>query len=137
MKVLLCDTKIVVRQQSGIATSTAPLVILCHFILVLVFWQLDSDTVTMCTSARAVQDRMLRKMICVPRLPDESAETHMTRWAILLRNCRAKHKFPRGDETYFASYFSWCGHVALLSKADPQRETRRIYVLKIWNGCGI
>ena len=33
---------------------------------------------------------MLSKMICVPRLPDESVERHMTRWARLLRNCRAK-----------------------------------------------
>ena len=55
---------------------------------------------------------MLRKMINVPRLPDESAETHMARWARLLRNSRGKHKFLHGDETSFASSFSWCGHVA-------------------------
>ena len=52
MEVILCDTKIVVRQQSGIATSTAPLVILRHVITVLVFWQLDSDSVTMHPLAR-------------------------------------------------------------------------------------
>ena len=59
-----------------------------------------------------------RKMIHVPRRPEESAETHMTRWARLLRNCRAKHKFPHGDETYFASFFSWSGHVARITIRD-------------------
>ena len=47
MEVFLCDTKIVVCQQSGIETSTAPPAIMCRVILVLVFWQLDSDTVTL------------------------------------------------------------------------------------------
>ena len=65
--------------------------------------------------------------ICVPRLPDESAELHMTRWARLLRNCRAKHKFPHGDETYFASYFSWCGHIARIATRDPMRETNKLF----------
>ena len=79
---------------------------MCRAIHVLVCRKLDSHTCTMCTSARsAVQDRLLRNMICVPRLPEESAETHMTRWTRLLRNCKAKHKFPHGDETYFAGYF--------------------------------
>ena len=27
-----------------------------------------------------------------------------------MRNSRTKHKLPHGHETYFASYFSWCGH---------------------------
>ena len=45
-------------------------------------------TRTQCAHLRAVLDRMLRKMIYVPRPPDGSAETHMTRWARLLRNCR-------------------------------------------------
>ena len=46
-------------------------------------------TRTQCAHLRAVQDRMPRKMIYVARLPEESAETHMTRWPRLLRNCRA------------------------------------------------
>ena len=47
MEVLLCDTKIVVRQQSGIATLAAPLDIMCHVIPLMMFWQLDSDAITM------------------------------------------------------------------------------------------
>ena len=31
---------------------------------------------------------------------------------------------------HFASYFLWCGHVARLTTADPQRETSRISTLK-------
>ena len=41
-----------------------------------------------------------------------------------------KHKILHGDEMYFASYFSWCGHVARLTTADPQRETSQIFNLK-------
>ena len=51
-RVILCDTKIVVQQQSVIATSTAPVVIFRHVITVLVFCQLDSDSVTMHPPAR-------------------------------------------------------------------------------------
>ena len=63
---------------------------------------------------------MLRNMIYVPRLPDERAEAHMTRCARLLRKCRANHKLPHGDATYFASYFSWCGHIAHITMRDPK-----------------
>ena len=87
-------------------------------------------TSAQCARLRAVQDRMLRKMIYVPRLPDESEETHMTRWARLLRNCSAKYKLPRGDETYFGSYFSWCGHIARITTRDPKRETSKLFLHK-------
>ena len=69
-------------------------------------------------------------MIDVPSLPDESAETHVTRWARLLRNCRAKHNLPHGDEMYFASYFSWCGHIARITTRDPKRETTNLFLHK-------
>ena len=85
-------------------------------------------TSTQCTHLRAVQDRMMRKMIYVPRLRGE--ETHMTRWARLLRNCRAKHKLPHGDEIYFASYFSRCGHIARIMTRDPKRETSKLFLNK-------
>ena len=39
---------------------------------------------TQCAHLRAIQDRMLRNMIFVPRRPEDSAESHMTRWARLL-----------------------------------------------------
>ena len=87
-------------------------------------------TRTQCAHLRAVQDRMMRKMVHVPRLPDESAETHMTRRARLLRNCRAKHKLRYGDEIFFASYFSWCGHIARITTRDPKRETSNIFARK-------
>ena len=83
-------------------------------------------TRTQCAHLRAVQDRTLRKMLYVPRLPAESAETHMTRWARLLRNRRAEHKLPHGDETYFANYFSWCGHIARITTRDLKRETSNL-----------
>ena len=136
MEVILCDTKIVVRQQNSIATSTAPVVILRHIITVLVFWQLDSDSVTI-LHLRAIQDKMLIRMTYVPKHTTETPEAHMIRWSKLQHNCRRKHKILHGDEMYFASYFSWCGPVARLTKADPKRETSRIFTLRIWNGCGI
>ena len=59
-------------------------------------------TRTQCTHLRAVQDHMLRKMMYVPRSPEESTESHMTRWSRLVRNCGTKHKIMHGDETLFA-----------------------------------
>ena len=79
---------------------------------------------TQCAHLRAVLDRMLRKMIFVPRLLNENA---MTRWARPLPNCRAKHKFQHGDEKYFASYFSWCGHTARIATRDPKKETSILF----------
>ena len=52
MNVILFDSQIVVRQQSGFVTSTALAVLLRHVIAVLVVWQLDSDSVTMHPPAR-------------------------------------------------------------------------------------
>ena len=83
-------------------------------------------TRTQCAHLRVVQGRMLRKMICAPRLLDEVQKKHMTRLARLLLNCRAKHKFPPGDETYFASNFSCCRHMARITTRDPKRETRTL-----------
>ena len=40
---------------------------------------------------------------------------------------RAKHKLPDDAETYFASYFSWCGHVAV---TDTTRGTSGLYMHK-------
>ena len=88
-------------------------------------------TRTQCTHLRAVQDHLLRKMIYVPRSFEESTELHMTRWSRLLRNCRTKHKIMHGDETYFAHYFSWCGHIARLATRDPARETSNMFWNKI------
>ena len=87
-------------------------------------------TRTQCTHLRAVQDHMLRKMIYVPRCPEESSESHMARWSRLLRHCRSKHKILHGDETYFAQYFSWCGHIARLVTRDPARETSNMFLKK-------
>ena len=127
--------KLLSDKKSGTATSTAPLVIMCHVILVL-FWQLDSDSVTMHLLAsnprQDVETNDTRTWHST-----ETPEAHMILWSKLLHKCRAKHKILHGDEMNFASHFSWCGHVARLTKADPQRETSRIFMLKIWNGCGI
>ena len=70
---------------------------------------------------------MLRKMLYVPRHHQESAESHMTRLVRLLRNCRAQHKFLHGDETYCASWFSWCGHIARITTRVPTRETSKLF----------
>ena len=68
-------------------------------------WRAGSWILTrsQCTHLRALQDKMLHSLNYVPRKPMENAG--------LLRNRRAKHKLPDGDEAYFGSYFSWCGHV--------------------------
>ena len=57
-------------------------------------------------------------------------EAHMIRWLKTAAQLSGKHNILHGDEMQFASYFSWCGHVALLTKADPQRETSRILMMK-------
>ena len=133
---MLCDTKTLVRQQSGIVTSTALVVVLRHVITVLVFWQLDSDSGTMHPPARNPRQDVETNALRF-QAPTETLEARMIRWSKLLHNCRRKHKILHYDEMYFASYFSWCGHVARLTKADPQRETSRKFTLKLWNGCGI
>ena len=71
---------------------------------------------------RASQDKMLRRIMHVPRRPMENAESHMMRWACLERNCRSKHKLPHGVETYFGSYFSWCGHVVRENKSPVRAQ---------------
>ena len=122
---LLCDNKVALRRRLRLQSS--------------LYWCSGSWILTQsqCTHLRAIQYKMLRRMIYVPRKPTETPEAHMTRWSKLLHNCRKKHKIFHGDEMYFASYLSWCGHVARLTTADPLRETRRIVTLRIWNGCGI
>ena len=116
LRQLLCDNNVALKYREGLLTSC---------VASSMYWCVGSGilTRTQCARLRAVQDRMLRRMIYVPRLPDDSAETPMTRWARLLRNCRKKHKILHGDETYFASYFSWCGHIARITTRDPRRET--------------
>ena len=79
---------------------------------------------------RAVQHRMLRTIIYLPRCPEKSAESHMVLWSRLIRNCRAKHKVLHGDVTYFARYFSWCGHIARITTRDLGRETIRMCMNK-------
>ena len=89
--------------------------------------KLDPHTHTMCTSARSTDLHTHRKMIYVRRFLDECADTHMTRWARLLRFCRAKHKLPRCDEIYFVSYFSWCGHIARITTRNLKGEKQASY----------
>ena len=73
---------------------------------------------------------MLRRMTYVPRYPStEPPEAHMIRWSKLLHNCRRKHNILHGDECTLQAT-SRGGHVARLTKADPQRETSRIFMLK-------
>ena len=83
---MLCDNKLALKYRLRLLTSC---------VVSSMYWCVGSWilTSTQCTHLRAKQDRMLRKMIYVPRRPDESAESHMTRWARLLRNCRATYKF--------------------------------------------
>ena len=120
---LLCDNKVAFRHRLRLLSSC---------VTSSLYWCSGSWILTQsqCTHLRAIQDKMLRRMICVPRHTIETPEAHMIRWSKLPHNCRRKHKILHGDETYFASYFSWCGHVARLTKVDPQRETSRIFTLK-------
>ena len=121
---LLCDNKVALRHRLRLLSSCVSLS-LC--------WcsgSWISDSQSQCTHLRAIQDKMLRRMMYVPWCSTETPEVHMIRWSKLLHNCRRKYKILHGDEMYFASYFSWCGHVARLTKADPQRETSRILMLK-------
>ena len=96
---------------------------------VLVPWQLDSDTDAMHPFAGSAGSDV-EKMIYVAWGDEESTESFLIRWARLLRNCRCKHKLLHADETYFARYFSWCGHIARISTRDPTRETSRMYMNK-------
>ena len=78
-------------------------------------------TQSQCTHLWAIQHKILRRMIYVPRLPTETAEAPMIRWSRLLHNCRAKQKLLHGDG---------CGHVARVTNKDPKRATSRIFTLK-------
>ena len=127
---LLCNNKVALRHRLRLLSSC----VASSFYWCSGSWIL---TQSQCTNLRAIPDKMLRRMIFVPGSATETPGTHMIRWSKLLHNCRAKHKISHGDEMYFASYFSWCGHVARLTKVDPLCETSRIFMLKIWHGCGI
>ena len=98
-----------------------------HVVNVLVRGQLDIDTYSMRTSESGARPHA-EKMIYVPRSSEVSADSHMVRWSRLLRNCRDKHEFLHGDDTSFARYLSWCGHIARITTRDPGRETSRMYV---------
>ena len=107
---LLCDNKVALRHRLRLLSPcVASSMCWCSGSWIL--------TQSQCTHKRAKKDKMLRRM--------------MIRWSKLLHNCRAKDKILHGDEMYFASYFSWCGHVARLTKMDPQRETSCIFMLKM------
>ena len=120
---LFCNNDVALKYRLRLLTSC---------VMSSMYWCAGSSilTRTQCKHLRAVQDHMLRKVICVPRCPEEFSESHMVRWSRLLRNCRATHKFLHGDETYFAQYFSWCGHIARITTRDPGRETSKMYMNK-------
>ena len=120
---LLCDNKVAWRHRLRLLSSCVMSSLYwfsCTWIL----------TQSQCTHLEAIKDKMSRRMIYVPGYSTETSEAHAIRWSKLLHNCRGKHKTLHGDEMYFACCFSWCSHVARLTKADPQRETSRIFMLK-------
>ena len=121
LRQLLCDNNVALKYRLRVLTSC----------VVSPMRKFNLHTHTMCTSARCTGSHA-EKMIYVRRLPDESAETHMTRWARLLRNCRAKHKLQHGDESFFASYFSWCGRIARITTRDPKRDVLFLRKNMIW-----
>ena len=86
-------------------------------------------TQSQCTHLRAIQDKMLR-MIYVPRYSHGNTGRTQDSVVQTTASLPEKHKILHYDETYFASYFSWCGHVARLTKADPKRETGQIFMLQ-------
>ena len=122
-----CVTKVALRHRLRLLSSC---------VTSSLYWCSDSWILTQSqhTHLRATQDKFLRRMTYVPRRSTETPEAHMIRWSKLLHSCRRKHKTLHGDEMYFASYFSWCGNAARLTKADPQRETSRIFMMKnmVW-----
>ena len=73
---LLCDNSVALKYRLRLLTSC---------VVSSMYWCAGSWilTRTQCAHLRAARDRMLRKMIYVPRLLDENA------WARQLRNCRA------------------------------------------------
>ena len=60
----------------------------------------------------------------------DNAESHIVHWTRFPRTCKAKRTFLHGDETCFASHFSWCGHVARMTVIDSMRETSRLCMHK-------
>ena len=101
-----------------------------HIVNVLVRRPLDIDTYSMHTSESGARPHA-EKNENVPRRPEESADLHMVPWSRLLRNCRVKHTFSHGDDTWLLSTsLSWCGHIARITTRDPGRETSRMYMNK-------
>ena len=78
---LLCDNRVALRHRLRLLSSC---------VTSSLYWCSGSWILTQsqCTHLRAIQDKMLRRMIYVPRNPTETLEAHMTRWAKLLQNCR-------------------------------------------------
>ena len=87
---------------------------------VLVFWQLETYTVTMHSPVGNTRQDAENYDICT-KTATETAEAPMIRWSRLLHNCQAKHKLLHGDG---------CGHVARVTNMDPKRATSRIFTLK-------
>ena len=120
---LLCNNDVALKKRLRLLSSC---------VLSSMYWCSCSWilTCTQCTHLRAVLDRMLRKMIYVARVNEESAESHMIRWSRLIRNCRTRHEFLHGAETHFAQYFSWCGQKGRIATRDPGREASKMYMNK-------
>ena len=78
---LLCDNKVAFRHR---------LRLLSFCVTSSLYWCSGSWILTQsqCTHLRAIQDKMLRRMICVPRHTTETPQTHMIRWSKLPHNCR-------------------------------------------------
>ena len=87
LRQLLCDNSVALKYRLRLLTSS---------VVSSMYWCAGSWilTRTQCAHLRAVQDRMLKKMMYVPRLPVENEEKHMTRCRRLLRNCWAKTQIP-------------------------------------------
>ena len=114
---LLCDNRVALKHRLRLLSSC---------VVSSMYWCVGSLILTRSHSAPTFGHcKVPHRLIHVPRRP-KKMQSHVCRWARLPRNCRAKHKLPQGDETYFASYFSWCGHVAWMAVTDPMRETSRV-----------
>ena len=93
---------------------------------VLVCRKLDSNTYTMYTSARSAGPHAEKDERWF-MYQDSLRKVQKHTWQDGQGYC-ATADHPHGDETYFASYFSWCSHVARITVRDPKRETSNLFL---------
>ena len=87
-------------------------------------WNLTSQQLG---QLRAVQQRMVRKMLGCRRGSGEQLAEYMVRTARVMKNLMQRHGFERWDLFYHRMQFAWGGKVARMAQDCPDRLTYHVF----------